>query len=207
MTTHYDTLGVPPDADAATIKKAYQRKVKKLHPDRQGGDHDAMAQANKAYRVLSDEAARLRYDQTGQSDDAPPFEAKVREILIAAINKAVEDGSDPVAFVRGKAMEIQQVAGVRMGRAQQKIKSLTKLIKRVRSKSGSTLMHDIINRQIQNNQAARAEAEEAMRVGEELRKQIEDFVVEPEPQAAEPHQFNRIDRGPVFIGVDWGVPR
>lgn len=35
--SHYDTLDVPKDADAAAIKRAYRRKAKEAHPDRSGG--------------------------------------------------------------------------------------------------------------------------------------------------------------------------
>jgi hypothetical protein len=33
---HYDVLGVPSDADEATIRKAYRRVAKKAHPDAGG---------------------------------------------------------------------------------------------------------------------------------------------------------------------------
>lgn len=33
-TKHYDTLGVAPDADEATIKSAYRKQALKYHPDR-----------------------------------------------------------------------------------------------------------------------------------------------------------------------------
>ena len=32
-TKYYDILGISPDADDATIKKAYRREAKKWHPD------------------------------------------------------------------------------------------------------------------------------------------------------------------------------
>ena len=31
--THYQVLGVAPDADAAEIKKAYRKLVRRYHPD------------------------------------------------------------------------------------------------------------------------------------------------------------------------------
>ena len=35
---YYKILGVPKDADAATIKKAYRKLAKDLHPDANAGD-------------------------------------------------------------------------------------------------------------------------------------------------------------------------
>lgn len=44
MTTdHYETLGVPKDANAGDIKRAYRRKASEAHPDRHGGDGGKMA--------------------------------------------------------------------------------------------------------------------------------------------------------------------
>ena len=58
---YYKILGVPRDADAKTIKKAYREMSKKYHPDKYRGDLDAdavsrkMAEINSAYEVLSNE--------------------------------------------------------------------------------------------------------------------------------------------------------
>jgi len=61
----YQTLGVPPLADQATIKQAYRGLALKHHPDK-AGDAEASAERFKriqeAYEVLGDEARRKRYD-------------------------------------------------------------------------------------------------------------------------------------------------
>jgi uncharacterized protein YecT (DUF1311 family) len=63
MSTHYDTLGVSPEAEDVVIEAAYKALIKRHHPDVQGGG-DARAKAiNDAYRVLRDAAARARYDR------------------------------------------------------------------------------------------------------------------------------------------------
>lgn len=41
MSNHYDALGVPKNADPATIKRAYRRKSREHHPDRQSEGHPA----------------------------------------------------------------------------------------------------------------------------------------------------------------------
>lgn len=64
-TTHYVTLGVPVDADAAAIKKAYRRLAKDLHPDLHPDDTESAARfalVNAAHAVLGDPAARQLYD-------------------------------------------------------------------------------------------------------------------------------------------------
>ena len=61
---HYAALGVPPSASLADIKKAYRQKAAFYHPDRNDAPDAArrFQAVQKAYEVLSDEAARQAYD-------------------------------------------------------------------------------------------------------------------------------------------------
>ena len=70
MRDFYEVLGVPKDADASAIKKAYRRMAMEHHPDRNPGDKDAeekFKEASNAYKVLSDENDRARYDRFGHA--------------------------------------------------------------------------------------------------------------------------------------------
>ncbi len=62
---YYEVLGVPRDADAAAIKKAYYALAKKHHPDtNKGADAEAkFAEISNAYEVLSNPEKRQQYDQ------------------------------------------------------------------------------------------------------------------------------------------------
>src|SRR5579884_1452618 len=65
---YYDVLGVPRDADEATIKKAFRRLARELHPDDNKHDPDAedkFKEAAEAYEVLSDPDRRATYDRYG----------------------------------------------------------------------------------------------------------------------------------------------
>src|SRR5690606_10232537 len=62
----YGVLGVPKDADQATIKKAYRKLARSMHPDHNPGDAVAEAkfkEIGEAYAVLSDTEQRNQYDQ------------------------------------------------------------------------------------------------------------------------------------------------
>ena len=71
MSNHYDTLGVAKGATAKEIRKAYLRRARALHPDRQQGRspadarraEEAMQQVNVAWNVLSDTKKRSEYDE------------------------------------------------------------------------------------------------------------------------------------------------
>ncbi|KAI0559101.1 Chaperone J-domain containing protein [Gracilaria domingensis] len=61
----YDVLGVPRDADASTIKRAYRRAALKNHPDvsKQPDARDRFMRIQEAYAVLSDANKRASYDR------------------------------------------------------------------------------------------------------------------------------------------------
>lgn len=69
-TKFYDILGVAPDADEATIKKAYRRQALKWHPDRNPDNKDKAEKKFKelamAYETLSDKEKRGVYDRFGE---------------------------------------------------------------------------------------------------------------------------------------------
>jgi len=67
---YYEVLGVPRDADAETIKKAYRKLALQYHPDRNPGDKTAeekFKELAEAYEVLSDPQKRAAYDEYGHA--------------------------------------------------------------------------------------------------------------------------------------------
>lgn len=76
----YDVLGVPTDAGQDDIKKAYRKQALKYHPDK-SAEKDAkerFQEISEAYKVLSDEDARTKYDRAGQDaiKGGPKMDAK-----------------------------------------------------------------------------------------------------------------------------------
>ena len=65
MSDYYNILGVNKNASQSDIKKAFRKKAKETHPDKNGGDDSKFKQVNEAYEVLSDETKKSNYDNYG----------------------------------------------------------------------------------------------------------------------------------------------
>jgi curved DNA-binding protein CbpA len=90
MDNPYEILGVPRDADAATIRRAFRKKVRNSHPDG-GGSTESFNALKSAYDILSDPDRRRLYDETGDTRDPSndPHLAKIIEILSFGLDQAI----------------------------------------------------------------------------------------------------------------------
>jgi molecular chaperone DnaJ len=66
---YYDVLGVPRNASADEIKRAFRRLARQYHPDvsSEPDAEERFKEINEAYRVLSDEDKRAAYDRFGHA--------------------------------------------------------------------------------------------------------------------------------------------
>jgi hypothetical protein len=84
--TYYDVLGVSHDATPTAIRRAYVTLARQHHPDQhadaapavRSANERAMQAINEAWSVLSDPAARRRYDER-VLDDRDDVETRGRE--------------------------------------------------------------------------------------------------------------------------------
>lgn len=87
----YDALGVPKDAPPEKIKAAYRRKAKAAHPDA-GGSPEKFGAITKAYRILSDETKRAKFDATGETDDAPDnADARAMDVIAQLLASVIDN--------------------------------------------------------------------------------------------------------------------
>jgi molecular chaperone DnaJ len=70
MTNLYEVLGVPKNAPADEIKKAYRKLAREYHPDKNPGDaraEERFKEVQHAYDILSDADKRKQYDAFGRN--------------------------------------------------------------------------------------------------------------------------------------------
>jgi DnaJ-class molecular chaperone len=75
MRDPYQVLGVAKTASEAEIKKAFRKRAKDLHPDRNRSDpkaQDRFAELNGAYEILGDETKRKQYDRGEIDSEGKP---------------------------------------------------------------------------------------------------------------------------------------
>jgi curved DNA-binding protein CbpA len=93
----YATLGLPRDADAKAIKRAYRRKAKAAHPDA-GGSAEAFDELTRAVRLLEDPVRRARFDAEGATDAPPDPETEALTLLAALLEALFEQNETPERF-------------------------------------------------------------------------------------------------------------
>lgn len=82
---YFEVLGVPTDASAADIKRAYRKRARETHPDTcefliVDGEFDAV---RKAYDVLSDPQSRAEYTKFGMLN--PEYKKAIEKLQESAV--------------------------------------------------------------------------------------------------------------------------
>ncbi|CAK9008286.1 Protein SIS1 [Durusdinium trenchii] len=79
---HYGKLEVPPDADLASIRRAYRKLALLTHPDKPNGDRQRFEEVSRAYEILTDPAQREAHDQERLRRAAALEEAALRTLKL-----------------------------------------------------------------------------------------------------------------------------
>jgi DnaJ domain len=104
LRTYYDLLSVAPGVSMDEIKKAFRREIARYHPDKVqhlGTEFQEIAavrasELTEAYRILMDEEARRKYDETLEDEGgAPPLTAGAAAPVPTAGTDAARPRTDP----------------------------------------------------------------------------------------------------------------
>lgn len=148
-----------PDASSEEIKRVFRQKAANAHPDKQSGDHEAMAELNRAYTTLIDPKRRLLYDATGEDQQRPD-----EEMIRALITQVFADGlAKDVPHVLNHAKELlKQGKQVLEQQTEDITKQRDKLKKKrdkITKKSGENVYAMIVDQQIAKYEQSLAKVE------------------------------------------------
>lgn len=184
----YETLGVSMSASKADIKRAAKRKMQRNHPDR-GGDEAEFKRINAAQKLLCDDTARKRYDETGSesAQDEPPTDEQqaimvLGKIFITILEKDEHDGdllyAMNVEIAKGMR-EGPQIISAQKRKIAKTEKVLKKHLKQAEGKptylQNSLIAHiAVLNKQL-------AQMELAQRIGPIMQEILKDYRWEGPP--------------------------
>lgn len=101
MKDFYAILGVPKDADPASIRKAFKTLARKYHPDinKEKGAEDRFKEVSAAYEVLGDDQKRALYDEFGEESLRTGFDPdRARAWKNMGGGRGGENGHGPGGF-------------------------------------------------------------------------------------------------------------
>jgi len=149
----YEILNVEKTASKEEIKISYYKLAKEHHPDN-NGSHEIMTEITLAYKILSSDSKRAKYDETGSTDSEKPFEQQFMGFLNAILIQIVEneknvDIIDIVEMIQeytdDTILKHQQASAI----TNVKIERYEAVKKRLKSTSDKT-MFIILDNQIEN---------------------------------------------------------
>jgi curved DNA-binding protein CbpA len=192
MATHYDTLGVSKDADAATLKKAYRKRAKQTHPDKKGGDSKEFQDVSRAYAILSEPASRAQYDEFGESADScqslrQKAEAALVPMLVNAVSNLNIESVDVIASMRDAVIQCKLKYSDNVLQARKEANHMQKALKRLRRKTGENkgLLFSAIEDAIKQAEAREQMFKFEVAKGEEMLNVLDEY----EWQRDQPQEF------------------
>jgi DnaJ-class molecular chaperone len=186
--TLYETLGVPPDASAADLKRAYRDLCKEHHPDK-GGDKKRFQAIARAYQVLSDPETREHYDLTGDADAATGWtqiaDKAFADLILLLLGNETND-------IRGAAIEaIEQDTGrnnATLEKLRRQLEKTEQQASRVKCLVEDDPLAAAIEAKRHKIQADISRGETAMKVCEAIRKRLDDYEFETRERNTPPAQ-------------------
>jgi DnaJ-class molecular chaperone len=186
----YTTLGVTRTDGKEAIQRAYKKLAMQHHPDRADGDHDAFTAINAAYEILSDDKRRAQYDLTG--DTRPEIHLEdVRKQQLATLMLQIVSQQDIDTRTHDIVQVMRDFMSSQMTGLTTQIEShkngilkLQESVKRLTNKKNETFLVQVLERQIENNEAHIRRFNESIENMEALISMLEDYEYEVDKQPA-----------------------
>ena len=182
MTSHYETLGVPPDASEETLKKAYRRARAKAHPDREGGNHSKMQLVQRAWETLSDPQKRERYDHTGEDglSSEPSIEQRAQQVFSQMLNAWLEKEQfvEPLKDFSTNIARVKSQVAANLTSARKKLVRVEKRAKVLKQKSkGQDIFQFCVEQKIKSIRAEIAQWELEGQIAETVEELLKGYAL------------------------------
>jgi WD40 repeat protein len=98
LNSYYDVLGVRPNAEEETLRRAYRKLAQRHHPDvnKDPKAHETMARINQAFKTLIDPSLRSEYDALLAGNEPVEREAMPRRPLVVKLAQRLSGHKTPV---------------------------------------------------------------------------------------------------------------
>jgi curved DNA-binding protein CbpA len=175
----YAELGVPRNADAETIKRAYRKRVQKAHPDK-GGSKDAFQALQLSYDTLSDPERKKRFDEFGETGQGPdPRQQALAEIaamFIQLLDQIDPDHTDLHALVLSNINRAIEQHKTSIATHNAKIKKRENAMKRIKKKTqGENVILRMFEADVLQQKNAIARAEREIERGKTMIEMLKDY--------------------------------
>jgi curved DNA-binding protein CbpA len=182
-------------ADKKSIRAAYRKKAKSVHPDMPTGDPKRFALVKRAHDILTDDERRAKYDATGdESEQAPDneFSAAVNVIgmaLNAVLADCAQNGESPLE--RDLCMAIKQNINKNIQECHKQLrihKTMLDIDKKMagrfkgKKKDQRNILEDIVAHRVQSLQRNIQNLESNVKNCESALEMIKDFSFKSDPK-------------------------
>lgn len=177
--THYESLGVPKDADPETIRRAYRKRAQKSHPDK-GGSKEQFHAVQKAWDVLGDPQRREKYDRQG--DDGPMLDThamalqSIAALLMQVVDQVDVDHTNIVELMVSNTQQHEQQAKQKLAGLNDRIKKRERALKRFKKKnSGQDMIARMLEADIAQQRIAITNVEREIEVCKKMVEIVSDY--------------------------------
>lgn len=185
---YHKILGVDEKATQAEIKKAYQRKANKMHPDK-GGDKDEFQKLQQAYSVLSDQKKRAEYEETGDVKQDVSVEMQAYSEIAAVFSQIIDAYKSSIRRIDivAKAVELINKS---IGEHKQEIKTHESRIdafeklKPLMVKDSKGIFSNVCDMKIEQVRSTIEKLNNNIEVGEKMKEILKEFKYNKEVQEA-----------------------
>lgn len=153
MKNPYDTLGVDAKATPDEIKKAYRRKAKKHHPDK-NGKTEVFVEISQAYALLSCPERRENFDKNGTTDEGPTPYQEARsgfcKLFMELVSRGVLEKQNIISIMKEMIQSEKRDINKSTSALKDQEKTLKKAKKNLKFKGkGTDFLQGILDGEIQ----------------------------------------------------------